>query len=329
MIRQMQIGCVLAITAVFGSSLAADSSPQPLALNRDTVVRFATMRQGRQILRRQDRFVKSLGRFDIESRVGKIGATQEDFLHFVSDQARPWSDDLQQKVSDALRTIRRKLQTIHLPLPPEIVLVHTTGKEEAGAAYCRQNAIVLPRGMVVRRPETSLERLLIHELFHIASSHHPAWRDRLFELIGFHPCEQVPLPASLVDRKITNPDAPSREHYIQLEADGRMVKAVPLLVASVDRFDPVKGGSFFRYLQFRLMVVEAADGRWTPVIREGRSVLIDPKSNVSFHRQIGGNTKYIIHPEEILADNFVHLVLGTTGLENPELVESFRQRLLE
>jgi len=48
-----------------------------------------------------------------------------------------------------------------------------------------------------------------------------------------------------------------------------------------------------------------------------------------FYEQIGHNTKYIWHPEEILADNFVQLVMGSEELPSPFVVqrmaETFRQ----
>ena len=33
-------------------------------------------------------------------------------------------------------------------------------------------------------------------------------------------------------------------------------------------------------------------------------VLLDPEDLPDYHRRIGRNTNYIIHPDEILADNF-------------------------
>ena len=39
-----------------------------------------------------------------------------------------------------------------------------------------------------------------------------------------------------------------------------------------------------------------------PVLATGEPVLLDPANVPDFHEQIGRNTKYIIHPEEVLAD---------------------------
>jgi hypothetical protein len=45
-----------------------------------------------------------------------------------------------------------------------------------------------------------------------------------------------------------------------------------------------------------------------------------------FFEQIGRNTRYIIHPEEIMADNFSLMLFGGT-LSNPEIVEALRALL--
>ena len=47
-----------------------------------------------------------------------------------------------------------------------------------------------------------------------------------------------------------------------------------------------------------------------------------------FYEQIGRNTGYIIHPEETLANNFVHLMLKKQDLKNPEIPKKIEQLLL-
>jgi hypothetical protein len=59
------------------------------------------------------------------------------------------------------------------------------------------------------------------------------------------------------------------------------------------------------------------EGRWQAVEREGRPVLLDPKATPEYGRKIGANTNYVIHPDETIADNFVHLVSSA----RPDLTE--------
>jgi hypothetical protein len=42
---------------------------------------------------------------------------------------------------------------------------------------------------------------------------------------------------------------------------------------------------------------------------------------------VGRNTDYIIHPEEILAENFALLVLGAGNVPSPEVLTRMREAL--
>ncbi|MCE9526489.1 MAG: hypothetical protein K8R36_10585 [Planctomycetales bacterium] len=140
-------------------------------------------------------------------------------------------------------------------------------------------------------------------------------------------CEEIPLPASLRERKLTNPDAPLLDCVIELKVEGQVVTVTPILYSSVESYDPAKGGPLFRYLTFRLMAVQKKDGKWQPATNAGAPILYDPKQMPSFLEQIGKNTGYIIHPDEILADNFKHLVKEEKNLPTPKIVEQMRSVL--
>ena len=56
-------------------------------------------------------------------------------------------------------------------------------------------------------------------------------------------------------------------------------------------------------------------------------MVIDPKKEPAFFEKVGKNTNYIIHPDEILADNFVHLVIGTKNLSTPRIIDEMRAAL--
>jgi hypothetical protein len=56
-------------------------------------------------------------------------------------------------------------------------------------------------------------------------------------------------------------------------------------------------------------------------------VLLDPASVPAAHEKIGRSTGYVIHPEEVLADNFALLLLGLTAVKSPQLLEGLRRLL--
>lgn len=60
-----------------------------------------------------------------------------------------------------------------------------------------------------------------------------------------------------------------------------------------------------------------------------KPVIYSPKEVTRFFEQVGKNTKYIIHPEEILAENFAFAVLNKSGLPNPEIVNQIKAKLQE
>jgi hypothetical protein len=174
-----------------------------------------------------------------------------------------------------------------------------------------------------------LDKLLAHELFHVLSRRDGALRQRLYRIIGFEVCDPIELPSSLAPRKLTNPDAPLIDCTIELKSeDGKVFTGAPVLYANANQYDATKGGSIFQYLTFRLLVVERKDNRWQPLLLDtGEPVVIDAKKEDAFYEKIGKNTNYVVHPDEILADNFVHLVMENRELMTPRIVEEMRRAL--
>lgn len=315
----------VAVTFVFGANVrAADELP----LHGESVIRFAAPEQAATALSRKDAFLTAMSRFDLQSRLKTDSqVTAEDYGKFAAQQALPWQAADIERLTLAVRSLAERLRPLTLPLPKQVLLVKTTGLDEGDAAYCRANAVVLPKSKIEQLTPDRLERLLAHELFHVLSNQNPKLRRELYGIIGFRVIEPLKLPPELQNRKITNPDAPVLDCYLELEANGRKLLAAPLLIASVERYDVQRGGTFFKYLQFRLMEIELVEQQGRPVLNDGQPVLLVPQEIPSFQSQIGGNTNYIIHPDEILADNFVHLVFGTRGLATPRIVDEMRRIL--
>jgi hypothetical protein len=307
--------------------LAADPAAE-IKLNEACTVRFATVDEGKQVLAADDAFTRSLSRFDLQSRLKTADeATLDDWKRFVAQHVREWEAAEIQKLTESLTRLSTPLAELRLPLPPRVLLIRTSGEEEANAAYTRGTAIILPAKVMGYGP-SQLDRLLAHELFHVLSRHDGAFRSRLYRLIGFEVCDPIEFPPSLAPRRITNPDAPLVDCTIELKnAEGQAVTAAPILYASAKDFDAGSKRTMFSYLTFRLLVVEKSGGRWQPRLVQGEPVVIDPKKEPSFQEQIGKNTNYIIHPDEILADNFVHLVMGTKMLQTPRIIEEMRSAL--
>jgi hypothetical protein len=312
------------------AAYAANQTPaEAILLTADCEVRFASLEQGREILTTDDAFTASLSRFDLQARLKTDKeVTLADWKQFVSEQVKAWEPAEIEAVSAALARLKTRLEPLRLPLPPTVRLIRTTGAEEANAAYTRGAAIVLPP-KVLNYDAVQLDRLLAHELFHILSRHDGAVRAKLYRIIGFEVCEPIALPPSLAPQRITNPDAPRIDCTISLlGANGQTYVGTPVLYSSTKEYDAKKGGTLFQFLLFRLLVVEQRGGRWEPVIVKGQPVVINPLEEQAFLDKIGQNTNYIIHPDEIMADNFVRLVMADPGVPSPEIIEQMRTVLM-
>ena len=97
------------------------------------------------------------------------------------------------------------------------------------------------------------------------------------------------------------------------------MSVVPILFSSAPNYDPVRGGEFFNYLQLAFVPVSKSPAP--------ASQLLELQHLSGFVEQVGRNTNYIIHPEEILADNFALLMMGTRDVPSPEILEKIRRAL--
>jgi hypothetical protein len=327
---RLHLICLISIGLVACGSTAAQKpeAKQPDHVHSGGIeFRFATADQARQTLARRDRFVDQMSRFDRQARMQTDRDPGVDaYLKFVASEVRDWPTASRDAVRRAVELLDQPLRDLHLPDIGPITLAHTTGREESGAAYTRQSTIVLPAGHTgsIERPN---QKLIAHELFHVLSRSKPELRNELYRSIGFRYVGQIGLPEQLSRRTITNPDAPSIEHVIDLKlADGSSATTVPFLF-SESAFEVSKGRRLFDYMKFRLMEVHADEqGKWAAKLVADAPILHEP-TIADFHRQIGGNTGYIIHPEEILADNFASLVTGS-AVKDQWLIDAMRKTLL-
>lgn len=301
----------------------------PLGLN--TTVIFATADTGRELLTTRDEFVERLSPFDRAARLKTSDTVSEArYLEFVGNSVLEWTADERQRVLAELRAIGPRIATLAASLPKVILMIKTTGAEEGGAPYTRANAVVLPQALLAS-PAEKLRATISHELFHVLSRTNPELRDRLYAVIGFEPCRELEIPVELRSRKITNPDAPRNQHCIRLEAAGKQEWAIPILLANSETYDRERGGQFFDYLELWFLVVERRGNGAAvmPVYEAARPKLLQFREVSRFFEQVGRNTNYIIHPEEILADNFALLVTGQRAPKSPRIAGDLEAILKE
>jgi hypothetical protein len=319
----------LAPAATWAQAAYAPAEPGEVPLKDGTVARFADVREGIEAITKRDDYIQQLSPFDRQVRLQTArDVSEQELLDFMAKNVVPWSPAEVDKLAPLVAELADKIKPWKLNVPPVVLLVKTTGQEEGRAAYCRGPAIVLPQNMV-DGPTSRLTKILAHELFHVTSTHNPQLREKLYASIGFHPCNVVELPPGYAMRKITNPDAPLNNHYVTVTHNGLALELMPVLYSKTPQYDPLKGGSLFGYMTFKLMGLENVDGKRRPLIVQDSPVLLDPEHVAGFYDLIGRNTKYIIHPEEVLADNFVFLLDGRIDLPTQRIVEQMGKILQE
>ncbi|MBK9337596.1 MAG: hypothetical protein IPM98_13945 [Lewinellaceae bacterium] len=199
--------------------------------------------------------------------------------------------------------------------PDTLVLIKTRGNHYGKSVYyTRENTIVIPEDALGGGLRQAFLSTMYHELFHVYSRLNPEKRARLYRLIGFEALglDQLQLPDSLALRVLYNPDGVDFAQRIILDmGNGKTIHAVPIIYSKNLGFNPGKQ-AFFAYVKFELFEIEKNDlGGWSVRTKaDGYSSTLSMREVPDFFRQIRDNTGYIIHPDEVLADNFSFLMLA-------------------
>jgi hypothetical protein len=290
---------------------------------------FLSAADSRPVLSAKDAFFIRLSPFDRAARLKTDhGVSEAQFVEYVASSALDWNQNEKSKVETAFQKAQAEATRLSLLLPNRIYLIKTSGREEGDAAYTRGSAIVIPKSMLASSGR-ELQKLLAHELFHISTRTNPKLARLLYETIGFHYCGEIEFPAQLAPRKITNPDAPVNDYCIQVVLAGEKVWAMPILFSQSPGYNTARGGEFFDYLQMALVLVERPTASGTSrVLYDSHGPRLVGLGQVSgFFEQVGRNTSYTIHAEEILADNFALLVMGERNVRSPELLVELQSAL--
>ena len=197
--------------------------------------------------------------------------------------------------------------------PKKIKLIKSSGSHYGmGAYYTREDCIIIPKDAFIFENDEAFLSTMLHEISHIYTRYNPEKRKALYRLIGF---KNFGTPSNLLmkealrEKILVNPDGVNYAYTIDLEEpDGRTTTAIPIVFSKATEYS-IEKPTFFDYIDFSLFKLK---------IQHGASVLSDADGNSTlnmanvpdFFRQITDNTGYIIHPDEIIADNFVFVMLS-------------------
>lgn len=309
------------------SALPATSRAE-VSLGSGSVLNFASRQTASGILAADDEYTSRMSQFDRMLRLKSTApVSPSEYFGHMADNARDWTSADRARLDPLLQKLSVALDGYRLPLPPVVLLAKTSGEEEVGEGHTRANAIVLPRRSLSEDDDT-LFFLLAHELFHVMTRHDAHFRRAAYALAGFRIGPEIRLPAAIAPLQITNPDAPRHDSFVEVRTGGSVVETVPVLLSRSAVFDPEIGDELDRYWTLRLLVVGRTSPGDVPFVkmRNGAPVLLRLRDVNGFIEKVGRNTRYVIHAEEVLAENFAFLVTGEAVAE-PQRVEALRQLL--
>jgi hypothetical protein len=292
-----------------------------------SVSKFVSAEEGRELIVKDDDYSRSLSNFDLVLRVHSEEPTLENLNSFTQEQVLDWSeaerfllDSLTKVISDIAIENGFKFE-----LPEQIAFIKTTMEENKGAGgYTRLNYIVLSKD-VLQMPKSKIKNVIAHELFHVISRYNHELRSELYSVIGFTTCNKIVITTELKNYTISNPDAPNIDAYIDLkDKDGN--EELCAMVLYSDR--EYKGGALFDYMKVGFLKLKQNSDKSMEIYTEnGKEVILDLDDITGFFEQIGSNTKYIIHPEEIIASNFELLFDESPMVYSAEILSNIEEIL--
>ncbi len=262
----------------------------------------------------RDAYVAAMTAIDRRLRVGKKAPVDEAaFLAFARAQARDFKPAQIEKLRGVAGQVGEVLDALGFAhwLPAEIKLGQTTGAEEGlsesfDLSYTRGGVIYVNAralGLLSRQ-------LLLHELFHVVAANHPDLRDALYRALGFEKVKPMDYPPEIEGVRMTMPEVLRGEYGIHVMRAGLPVLAIPIAASSVP--EPQEP------------MIDVLMTRWVIVDEHGAAVSLASEAELGgLVEQVGLNAPVQSGPEEILAENFVMLVLGTTP-RSPEVLARMR-----
>lgn len=267
-------------------------------------------------------------------------AAMETYLAEVRDDVLPFSPEEKTFVREVLDSAFTLVHQVNPALTfSDIKLIKvTTDHYGSNVFYTLGNAIVFPANIFEGKMEVGQRvNVALHEIWHLLSRRFPSLRDELYGLIGFYRHNyDLDVDNKLASQLLTNPDGTSSDYAIKLaHADGGpSVEGIPLIRSVLPRYREEKP-QFFEYLLFDIYQLDTQGNRARVSCAKDGSSTMDIANFQDFFKQIKDNTQYIIHPDEIIADNFQMAVkayqdqdYSKVGPEGKKLLNDVLQKLI-
>ncbi len=257
-----------------------------------------------------------------QSEVAELSQDQaaEALKNKMRDQAVAVTEEQKEVLNKAMQiALNRSQPLLEKHTFPDTVLLGVIRGDLYGPSvfFTRENGIYIPAPMVVEEQMETLIHVLIHEIFHIQSRYNPELQVLLYEQLGFYPMRDNPaMDSAFHIRTLLNPDGTDWNFYIPLKMGEKEVMAYPMVISKSERWSSSQS-NFFDYLQFGLYPLKKQQNGYEVQYEEDFSGLPEEWMG-PFFNTISDNTQYIIHPDELMADNFIILTQWLGENQKPE-----------
>lgn len=301
------------------------------ALSRRTQFVLGTKEEGCiKLLNPEDKYPPMLAVRERQARTKDASIVDaRGFQEYQAKEVQEWSEEdvkeLRDAVEDMRQVLERRLPRLVEHLPEQVTLHVTSGSEETGlrrdvgtlrgrVGYCRGGGgVYLSRAAFAWSSpggRAAARHLVWHELWHIVSRNlPPPARHLVYAVYGFVPLPGPPLP-HLSPHRLSNPDAMLHAHYVRL--GGRPMLPLLFLDPSWPPLTPEQSMFEHMFVLFAelspdlLSYLPRPDNPKATMLHD---VLSLPDLHQDLFRQIGRNTNYLLHVEEVVAENFAMLAL--------------------
>ena len=264
-----------------------------------------------------DRFFErvTVTEMGIQMKINTLNTPREeclqDYVAFMRTDVENFNEDEKKLIKDCFAKINKMLLNVNPKLlHQDIILIKTKGNHYGNSVYyTRENKIIIPKNELENFNEKAFIEVMLHEYSHIFNRYNKSVRDDVYKLIGFKEANgPILMPEKIANRKLLNPDGTTNYYIPLLKADGSKVWAYPLIIANEENYLKDKP-DFFNYLDFAMYELKPMeDNVYNLIVDDNMKTTIPFDKIPSFFTKIRDNTNYIIHPDEIIADNFIYTV---------------------
>ena len=248
-----------------------------------------------------------------------------DYKKYIQQDVSDFTPDEAEKVDNAMHEAFSLCNKVTGNIfPEEIKIIKSHGKHYGeDTYYTRENVIVVPKQALQNFNADVFLKVLLHEVSHIITRLNPTMKAKLYATIGFKKlASHLIINDSLKSRLLTNPDGHDLNWVTELTTAAKTnVYTLPIIYANESVYKPEKP-EFFQYLGWNYFEILPSDSGKELVVQtignQQKSTLNTEGITTIFKEKF--NTDYIIHPDEIVADNFSILMFS---VKNPKSLEAY------